>query len=252
MSDRRDPGERFDEDEVGLILARAAEAQAAGRSMTLAELESVAGEAGIDVALVRRAAAEIRARPPAAVTSPAPVGGGAVGLFGPTAWVEERRIEGQLDAAAWEDVVAEIRRNVKLDGGVQQLGKELVWTSHRLHGGGRDVRIIVSTRRGHTLVRVEERAGALAGGLYGGMVGGLSAAGLGWILPVCIAALRAPWLIPLLLPLWIVAAFLLARAIHRTVVAGRRTELRGLADALERTCVELATAVPTPPLPPAP
>ena len=56
-----DEPERYSDEEVGLILRRAAEIQA-GRSMTLAELEVAASEADIDGALVRRAAGEVRTR----------------------------------------------------------------------------------------------------------------------------------------------------------------------------------------------
>ncbi len=229
MSDEPD---RFDEEEVGLILRRAAEVQA-GRSMTLPELEGVAAEVGIDAALVRRAAAELRTR----VDTPAVSGGG---VFGPTLLVYERRVPGRVDASAWEDVVSEIRRRSKIDGSVEQLGKELVWTSRPRNGSGRDVRVVVTPRRDRTLVRVEERTGGLSGGIYGGIMGGLFPAGLGWILPVCIAALEAPILIPLLIVAWVAGSYWLSRTIYRTVLEPRQRELEALADGIAETIGELA------------
>jgi hypothetical protein len=227
-----DEPERFDDEEVGLILRRAAEVQA-GRSMTLAELEGVAAEAGIDAALVRRAAAELRTKndtPP--VTSP--------GVFGPTALVYERRLPGNIGPEAWEDILSEIRRRSKIDGMVEPIGKELVWSSVRRGGPGRDVRVVVSTRRGRTIVRVEERTGGLSGGIYGGIMGGLFPAGLGWIIPVCIAALELPVLIPVLIVAWVVGSYWLSRTIYRTVLEPRQRELEQLADGIAETVADHA------------
>jgi hypothetical protein len=232
-----DEPERFNEEEVGLILRRAAEVQV-GRSMTLAELESVAAEAGIDAALVRRAATEVRSR-----QDPPTVSGG--GVFGPTLLVYERRIDGNVDPSAWEDLVAEIRRRMKMKGSIEQVGKELVWSSNPRPGSGkRDIRVVVTSRRGYTLVRVEERTGGLAGGLYGGLMGGLLPFGLAWILPICIAALQTPVLIPLLIPVWVLASYWLARTIYRTALESRQRELQALADGLTESCAEVAALPP--------
>jgi hypothetical protein len=222
--------ERFDDEEVGLILRRAAEVQA-GRSMTLAELEGAAAEAGIDAALVRRAAAELRTKhdtPP--VAGPGP--------FGPTALVYERRLPGNIGPEAWEDIHSEIRRRLKIDGMIETIGKELVWSSVRRGGPGRDIRVVVSTRRGRTIVRVEERTGGLAGGIFGGIMGGLTPAGIGWIVPVCIAAVGMPVLIPLLLVAWVAGSYWLARTIYRTVLAPRQRELEQLADGIAETVAD--------------
>lgn len=231
-----DESERFDDEEVGLILRRAAEVQA-GRSMTLAELETAAAEAGIDAALVRRAAAELRTRH----DTPEVSGGG---VFGPTALVYERRVPGTIDATAWEEVLSEIRRRTKMDGSVEQLGKELVWTSAKRGGPARDVRVVVSARRGRTIVRVEERTGGLAGGIFGGIMGGLFPAGLGWIIPVCIAALELPILIPLLIVAWVAGSYWLSRTIYRTVLEPRQRELVALAEGVTETVAELAALPP--------
>jgi hypothetical protein len=229
--------ERFDEEEVGLILRRAAEVQA-GRSMTLAEIEGAAAEAGIEAALVRRAATELRTRadPPAPVPSPS--------LFGPTSIVFERRIAGRVDMNAWEDVLSEIRRRLKVDGAIEHVGKQFEWTGQRHAGQGRRIRVVVTPRRGHTLVRVEERTGGLAGGVYGGIMGGMFAAGVGWIIPVSIVAIGAPVLIPILLAAWVFASYALARTIYRTAVAARQHELQALSDGLFEVCSEHAALAP--------
>ncbi len=234
--------ERYTEEEVGLILSRAAAAQA-GRSMTLPELEAAASEAGIDTALVRRAASDIRSRSDApAVPS--------TGVFGPTILVYERRVPGRVDAGAWQDIVSEIKRRTKAEGGVEQLGKELVWASRRRNGVGRELQVVVTPRRDHTLVRVEERTGALAGGVYGGIMGGTFPFGLGWILPVCIAALEMPVLIPVFLVAWVYGAYLFSRTIYRTVLSTRQAELESLANGVSEVCCDFldssSTSGPSP------
>lgn len=224
--------ERYDEDEVGLILRRAAELQP-GSSMSLAELEAVADEAGIERALVRRAAAEIRrAEPP----SPAPVH---AGPFGPTRLVFERTVPGTVDPSSCREIVAEIRRHVAGSGQTEQVGDELIWSS-RSNAHPRNIRVIVTPRRGKTLVRVEENAGGLAGGLYGGIMGGAGGAGLGWVVPVCIAVLHMPVLIPVLFAAWVYATYLLARTIHRSVLGDRARQLEALADGVAELTTELA------------
>jgi hypothetical protein len=228
-----DEPERYSEEEVGLILRRAAEIQA-GRSMTLAELEAAATEAGIEGALIRRAAVELRTRrePESLELS---------GLFGPTRLAYERRVEGAIRAPHWDEILAEIRRRLGNYGLVGQQSKELVWQSKKLSGEAvRDIRVSVFARRGHTVISVEERTGGLAGGLYGGIMGGGLGAGVGWIVPVCIAALGVPQLIPVFLALWVAGTWYLARSIQRAVLRNRHQELTALADGLQELCGELA------------
>ncbi|MEE8175809.1 MAG: hypothetical protein V3T97_04300, partial [Gemmatimonadota bacterium] len=65
MPDHELPGRHYTEKEVGLILRRATELQRSEPSardpagLTLAELEEVATEVGIDARYLRRAAAEL-------------------------------------------------------------------------------------------------------------------------------------------------------------------------------------------------
>jgi hypothetical protein len=222
-----DEPERYSEEEVGLILRRAAEIQA-GRSMTLAELEAAAIEAGIDGPLVRRAAVEIRTQSGHDELE-------LHGVFGQTRLAYERTVAGVLGPELWEDFVAEIRRRLGVPGHVESIGKELVWTS-RAPGTtqqGRDVRVTVFGRRTHTVIRVEERVGGLAGGLYGGIMGGAFPVGIAWVVPVCLAAIGIPQLIPVLLAGWVVLMWYLARSIQRGVLQNRHEQLEALADGLQ-------------------
>lgn len=217
MAQERDT---FSDQEVGLILRRAAELQGRGGA-SLEELESAAADAGIDRALVERAAAEVleqRLHP----SVPAP----RTGVFGPTRLIDERIVAGRREVLDGESVVAEIRRQLGVLGRIEQTGREFAWSSRG--PGERRIRVTVTPRRNRTVVRVEERAGGLAGGVFGGILGGLFLPGLGWILPVAILADR-PWLIPIFLMAWVLASYGLARTIYRGVLTARREQLRDLA-----------------------
>ncbi|MEZ4385128.1 MAG: hypothetical protein R3A79_27610 [Nannocystaceae bacterium] len=225
--------ERFSEDEVAQILHRAAEIQP-GRSLSLAEIEAVADEAGIEPALVRRAASEVRLakRQPSA----APAVGG---VFGPALLLYDRVVDGAVDSSMWDDIIAEIRRQLPLSGSLESIGKELRWVSHTGSESGRKIRVSVTPRGGKTLVRVEESTGSLAGGLYGGLMGGLGLGGLGWIIPMSVLAFGVPALIPLLLAAWLYVTFLLARTIFRSVIAHRSAQLERLADGVAELAGQL-------------
>ena len=82
------------------------------------------------------------------------------------------------------------------------------------------------------MIRVEERMGDLAGGLFLGMGIPLTFAGLGFIIPVSLAALGLPWLIPIAFITWAGLVFTFARAIYRTVARQRDAQLHALADGL--------------------
>ncbi len=155
-------GPKFSDEETALILRRAAELQAKeGRGLSLRELEAAAAEAGIDVALVRRAAEEVAvAGPPA----PAPASGGVLGS--PLHLVHEHVVPG-ADGGTWEDELTEIRRRLGLEGRVEASGRQLAWATNAARG--RDVRVSIVVRGGRRIVRVEERLGGLGGGLYLGM-----------------------------------------------------------------------------------
>ena len=207
--------DQFSEDEASLILRRAAEIQP-GRTMSLAELEAVADEAGIERALVRQAAREIREVRPATVQ---PVGRMRV--------IHERMVPARLGGDARDVMMAEIRRHLPGAGRLEEHGNELIWSSRN-----RQLRVIVTGRGEQTIVRVEENFGGLAGGLFGGIVGGGALGGLGWIIPVCIAALHMPILIPILFVAWTYGAYLIARTIFNNIRNERHAQLQALADDL--------------------
>ena len=117
MTDPRG-GRRFDDEEVSLILRRAAELQEAqpgaeSSGMTLADLEEVAREAGLDPSLVRRAAAEV-GDAGGAGSPAAPLTGGSRFLGAPTVLRAERIVDGELPVAEFEALLDEIRREIQV------------------------------------------------------------------------------------------------------------------------------------------
>jgi hypothetical protein len=222
-------GPSYSDEESALILQRAAELQAReGRSLSLRELEVAAAEAGIDVALVRRAAQEVALGGP--VPAPVPASGGALGA--PLLLLHERVVPGAPTRATWEDATTEIRRRLGVVGRVEATDRQLAWSDPH----GRSVRVSIVARGDRGVVRVEERMSNAAGGLFLGMALPVTMAGLGFILPICIAVLDLPALIPVALVVWAGLAFGLARTIFKTVARQRDAELRALADGLVEVC----------------
>lgn len=232
---------RFDESEVSVILRRAGEMQEAqsgsATGMTLADLEEVAREAGLDPALVRRAAADLAVTGGAAPATP-------VSRFlGATTHLRyERIVDGELSADAYEVVVEEIRRALDDIGLVSTLGRTLAWRStpgmrHR-RSHTRDVSVTVVTRGGKTGIRIEESTTSLAGGLFGGLMGGLGGGGGGIAMGVGIGAMHS---VPIAAGLWlglIGTGYGLARTIYGAAVRRRGRGLQGLADRLAAVVAE--------------
>ncbi len=173
---------RYSEKEIGKILKRASELQRAEPArpdpagLSLAELEEIAQEAGIDVANVRRAAAELGTR--------AGEGWDEKLLGAPLRFRVERLIPGELSADDLGGLVPVIQQAAGGVGQASVVGKTLTWSS-KTSSQARSLQVLVMPRDGETLVRLEERSDSLAGQLHGGIVGG---AGLGIGIPAGIGA----------------------------------------------------------------
>lgn len=159
MSDRT-----YTEREIQRLIERAAELQAqehdpGGPGLTLAELESVATEAGIDARYVRAAVAEQRAG--AAVQSK----GGA----DTTHIYVERVVPGDLAEEAWEDVVMTLRNRFDTSLGAtmgmpgygqsstEQIGRSREWRHTSMSGV--ETRVMVRPRDGQIHLRLSQRVG---------------------------------------------------------------------------------------------
>ena len=148
------PERTYSESEVADIFARAAERERSAVSdrrrtgLTLTEVEQAAREAGLDVASVRAAAAEVDAgiAPQKRIT------------------VAERWIDGPLAEGAWEDLVGSLRQRFGASSNwwgkeTSSLGAAQEWT----HGAASGVttRVMLSPREGGALLRVQKEGAGI-------------------------------------------------------------------------------------------
>jgi hypothetical protein len=231
------PERRFDDREVGLIIQRAAQLQQRDAAsvekagMSLAELEQVAREAGLDPALVRRAAREIDepAPPPPSRLAGAPL---RVAL--------ERTFDGELPVDEYESLVAEIRRSIGEPGLVSVLGRTMSWSASEtgagMHGGRRRrLAVTVSPRHGRTTLRIEESFTQLAGGVFGGMMGGLGGGGSGMAMGVGMGVLHSALAATGIVGGVLLVSYAGARGLFTLLVNRRRRELELLRDRLSES-----------------
>jgi hypothetical protein len=173
MSSEIDRPRQYTDREVRLILKSAVElmqhsdhaGERAG-GMSLAELEQVALEAGIDPALVRRAAAQLDA-PSAATDRNAFLGS-------PTKIVIERVVNVVIDPTRFDQMLDVTRAVTREVGEVSSVGRQFGWKG-RLDGAKSEVSVSAGERSTTVRVRVDLDEAALGhfmlkGVLYG--VGG--------------------------------------------------------------------------------
>ena len=232
---------KFNDEEVALIIKRAAElqqteqvAQEPASTMSLAEVEQIASEAGIDSRLIRRAAQGLDLHQE--VNRPSAFAGA------PTRLVFERVVDGEVQAEDFEMLIAEIRRAMGENGLPSVIGKSLAWTSDfrggRRRGGGRKVDISVVSRGGITTIRVEEELRNLAGRLFGGIMGGGGGGTAGLSMGIGAEVFHS---IPVGFGIWaaaIASAYVVARTIFVRMASRREQELCTLIDKLEAQVVE--------------
>jgi hypothetical protein len=232
MGDPRDQV-RWGEREVSLILKRALELQhederqaprslerAAGAS--LAELEEIAHEVGIEPALVRRAAAELEAQPrPVEVSR---------WTGGPRRIVFERVLRGEAPQAAIETLVGVVQEALGQHGQPSMVGRTFSWTSLASTGrrvsAGRQLTISVVPRAGVTTIRLEEQLAA--GGVFGPLVGGVGGGSSGVAMGIGLGALHSPLLAAAIWVFSAGSAYAGARMLYRRTVRKRTAELQGL------------------------
>lgn len=242
MSESPTPPRVYNDKEIGKILERATELQRAeptssdADGITLAELEEIAVETGIDVRHLRRAAMEIDGDPGRTTLSSR--------LLGEALTLRcKTRLPGEVPERAFEPLLALVESNVPGRGQASLLGRTLTW-----QGGGTGsqvLRIVVSSRNGKTTVLVEENYTQMAGGLFGGLGGGIGLGlGLGVGLPVGIS-LASPLLAVALPTASIGLTYLGTRALYRKLVGRRRRAVNELFGRLqEATGAAIGEAVP--------
>lgn len=228
MNDPKLPARVYGEKEIGRILQRATELQhdeptAPAAGMTLAELEEIAVEAGIDPRLLRRAARELETtRTDGSIWTK--VVGDEVVL------VREATLDGELDEEGFERVVAAIQMSSHDHGQPSLLGRTLTWRSET-PTKTRTMQVVVTSRDGMTQVRLEENLTQTAVGWMAGMTAGVGVGvGVGAGLPLGVT-LFGSTLFAVAAPIGTVAlSYIAAREIYRAIVRSRRAAVDRLFD----------------------
>ena len=244
MADTSRRERRFNDEEVALIIKRAAELQQTERvepstALTLTDVEQIAREAGIDPELIRRAALGL--------DRPAPEARPSVWFGAPTHLVFERVVEGEIPVDEFEPMVGEIRRSIGDNGIPSVLGRTLAWTSSpggRKRSSSRKVDVSVVSRDGLTTIRVEEQLQSLVGGVFGGLVGGGGGGTTGVSIGIGMGVFHSA---PVAGLLWMAVAggfYTLARTIFGSVAGKREKQLRDLINRLEQQATSVAVAPP--------
>ena len=222
----------YDEKEVARILERATELQsdrpspAGGRSgMSLEELESIAREVGIDPVHLKRAARELDTRTPGDDAAKGLLGG-------PLSLVLERTIPGELDESDFEPIVLEIQLHTDSHGLPSLMGRTLSWQAETA-SKTRTLQVVVSSRNGETLIRIEERLHQFASGLFAGTVAGVGGGvGIGVGLPLGLEVIGST-LFAVAFPLGVIGVtYLGCREIYRQVIRRRSRRLQELLESL--------------------
>jgi len=136
----------YDEKAVSAILKRATELQASSRSdggfgLSLAELQQIAAEAGIDPRFVAAAASETSHAPEPETNF----------WGGPLNHTIEWMVQGEIDDVAWEGMVAETRRYFKDTGEVRSWSNSKEWA----HSGQNNVQAHVTATSRDNLTRIQ-------------------------------------------------------------------------------------------------
>ncbi len=183
MPNEIQPTRQYSEREVRLILKTAVEMQQqradrAGElagGMSLVELEQVAVEAGLDPAMVRRAAAQLD------TVGPPPEHSAFLG--GPTHIVIERVVDVAIDPVRFDELLDVVRAVTHEVGEVSSVGRQFGWKG-RMDGAKTEANVSAGDRRSTIRIRVELDEVALGHfmlkgtlfGIGGGLMGAAVAA----------------------------------------------------------------------------
>ena len=117
--------------------------------MTLATLQEVAAEAGIEPRYVQLAAARI--------DSPEPRGLEHLLAGTPLLVRAERIVPGELREEDYEQIVTEIQMTADVPGNASMVGRTLTWRSETSEHQSRSLQLVVASRNGETRIQAEER-----------------------------------------------------------------------------------------------
>jgi hypothetical protein len=229
MSESDKTSRRYTDKEVGLILRRASNLQRAEPTgpdpsgFTLAELEDVALEAGIDSRLLRQAAAEVDA--------------GETGTLGqrlagaPLTIRLERTVAGEIPTQKLGDLIAIIERATDGHGQASAVGQTLTWSSTN-QATTTSQQVLVSSREGETVISIEERLSNMAGALFGGLLGGVGG-GVGLGMGGALGGVLGSVVLGVGIPVIVISGtFFATRRLYSSIVAKKRLKMSNLLDAI--------------------
>jgi hypothetical protein len=237
----------YDEKDVARLLKRATElqredpVQALGSAgMSLAELEEIAAEAGIDPRHLRRAADELDT----------PEMAGMERVLGERhTLVFEDVVPGEIPEASFVDLVGAVQEAAGDLGQPSLIGRALTWRSET-PGKSRILVVTVASRNGVTRIRVEERLHQFASGLFAGTTAGVGV-GLGVGAGVPLGAVMGSIAFSVAFPLGMVGlSYIGCRAIYRSVVGRRRKVLANVLERLSAAARDAIASATGPALPP--
>ncbi len=225
-----DPGQgrprRYSDKEVSRLLKHATDLQEgdeAGRradeggGMTLAALQEVAAEVGIEARYIQLAAGRMDSPDSSRLTR---------ALAGtPLRIRAERIIPGELLDADYEQIAAEIHSVADAPGDASMVGRTLTWKTGSLLADV-PLKVTVTSRNGETKILAEEDIHGCAAGIYAGVV----FVGLGVGFGVGLGALGSA-LFATLFPCALIGGLYVAmRPVMKSIGRKRRVKLEALAD----------------------
>lgn len=224
----------FTEKEVSRILRRATEIQAESGApeaygLSLAELQQIAQEVGIEPQALVAAAAELEGREEEAFHM----------LGGPASVAVERVVAGELTEEKREAMLEEIRRTFHLTGAAGQVGRTLEWT---YTGRREQAQVTVTAREGQIRIRVLQHFPKLAILSFVPVLAITLS-----LLPAFVAASGLAPLFALVLGLsFAFGVFLLARLVFSSVARSKQRKGEDLLHRLEQIAAGPGGALPLP------
>lgn len=137
--------------------------------------------------------------------------------------VREVTLSGELPDSGFEQIVGVIQSLSREHGQPSLLGRSLTWRAESA-SKSRTIQIVVTSRDGHTLVRLEENLTQLASGLFAGTTIGFGVGtGVGIGLPIGLNVLGS-MLFALAAPVGMIGiSYVASRAIYSAIVRHRRS-----------------------------
>ena len=230
------PARRYNEKEVARLLKRASELQRSSpvspnpSGLTLAELEEIAKEAGLDVGSLRQAATELEG-----TSAVASVGEKVAG--GPLRIVLERMLPFEANEVLYITMVPAIEAACGGAGQLSQVGRTFTWHATRPNSG-RTHQVRVTVRAGQTAIRIEESYGGVVGGLFGGVLGGVGGGvglGAGPAIGMALGSVALAIALPVII---LTGTFASVRYGYKTFIANRRRVLDRLMQEISETLAE--------------